>query len=242
MAVVENRKTKAKKVAAFFDVDNTLVRGSTSILFGKVAFRGGTIKRRDIWRFAFEQMMFIRRGEKNNKLADIKDRALSITKGYPLAALEPLLEKVYESEIKPRLWPQSVAALKEHLAQGHEVWLITAAPVELAELIAKDLGATGALGTIVGRKDGVLTGELVGDPLHGKAKRKAAKMLAQERGISLGKSWAYSDSVNDLPLLTLVKHAVAVNPDKALAKYAEAANWQTAKFKKRHLKSQRSAS
>ena len=180
--------------------------------------------------------MFIRRGEKNNKLADIKDRALSITKGYPLAALEPLLQRVYESEIKPRLWPQTVAAVREHLAQGHEVWLITAAPVELAELIAEDLGATGALGTIVGRKDGVLTGELVGAPLHGKAKRKAAKKLAQERGIALGKSWAYSDSVNDLPLLTLVKHAVAVNPDKALTKYAEAANWQIARFKKRHLK------
>lgn len=236
MAVIESEKKKAKKVAAFFDVDNTLVRGSTPILFGKVAFRGGTIKRRDIWRFAFEQMMFIRRGEKTATLSDIKDRALSITKGYPLSALEPLVQKVYESEIKPRLWPQTVAALKEHLAQGHEVWLITAAPVELAEVIAKDLGATGALGTIVGRKDGVLTGELVGAPLHGKAKRKAAKKLSAERGISLTKSWAYSDSVHDLPLLTLVKHAVAVNPDKALEKYAEAANWQIAKFKKRHLK------
>ncbi len=234
--MTSNQKLDAKKVAAFFDVDNTLVRGSTPILFGKVAFRGGNIKRRVIWRFAFEQMMFVRRGEKTNSLQEIKDRALSVTKGYQVKDLEPLLKKVYESEIKPRLWPESVKALKDHLAQGHEVWLLTAAPIELAQLIADDLGATGAVGTIVGRKDGVLTGELVGDPLHGQAKRNAAKKLAAERGISLNKSWAYSDSVHDLPLMTLVKHAVAVNPDKALTLYAEAANWDILRFKRRDLK------
>ena len=236
MAVVANEKNVEKKVAAFFDVDNTLVRGATTILFGKVAFRDGTIKRRDIWKFAFEQMMFIRRGEKNHTLANIKDRALSVTKGYSVSTLEPLMQSVYGSEIKPRLWPKMVVAVKDHLAQGHEVWLITAAPLELAELIAKDLGATGALGTLVEKKDGVLTGELIGEPLHGQAKRKAVKKLAIDRGISLSKSWAYSDSVNDLPLLTLVKNAVAVNPDKALTRYAEAANWNILRFKKRDLK------
>lgn len=116
------------------------------------------------------------------------------------------------------------------------MWLLTAAPIELAEAIAKDIGATGALGTIVGHKDGVLTGELIGEPLHGKAKRKAAKKLAKERGISLKRSWAYSDSYNDLPLLSLVGHAVAVNPDKILARHAEAAGWQILRFKKRDLR------
>ena len=232
----EPSEKKPKIEAAFFDVDNTLVRGSTSILFGKVAFAGGTIKRRDIWRFAFEQIMFIRRGEKNSKMADIKDRALSITKGHPVKELMDLIPIVYESEIKPRLWPGTVRALKEHLALGHEVWLITAAPVELAEQIAKDLGATGALGTIVGHHDGVLTGELIGDPLHGKAKRRAAKELAQERNISLKRSFAYSDSVNDLPLLTLVGNPVVVNPDKQLKRYADAAGWDILRFKRKHLK------
>ena len=227
---------KPKIEAAFFDVDNTLVRGSTSILFGKVAFTGGTIKRRDIWRFMFEQMMFIRRGENNEKMADFKDRALSLTKGHSVDELKGLIDIVYKNEIQPRLWPETVAAAKEHLAAGREVWLLTAAPVELAEAIARDIGATGALGTIVGHKDGVLTGELVGEPLHGKAKRKAAKKLAKERGISLKRSWAYSDSYNDLPLLSLVGHAVAVNPDKILARHAEAAGWEILKFKKRDLR------
>ena len=222
--------------AAFFDVDNTLVCGSTSILFGKVAFTGGTIRRRDIWRFAYEQIMFIRRGEKNSKMADFKDRALSLTKGHPIQELRDLLPQVYQQEIKPRLWPGMVRAVKEHLALGQEVWLITAAPQELAQQIADDLGATGALGTIVGHRDGVLTGELVGDPLHGQAKRKAARKLAKERHISLKRSFAYSDSVNDLPLLTLVGNPVVVNPDKALKRYADAAGWDILRFKRRELK------
>jgi HAD superfamily hydrolase (TIGR01490 family) len=222
--------------AAFFDVDNTLVRGSTSILFGKVAFAGGALKRRDLWRFAYEQVMFVRRGEKNSTMAGFKDRALSITKGHSITELRDLMPKVYREEIKPRLWPGTVRAVKEHLALGHEVWLITAAPQELGQLIADDLGATGALGTIVGHKDGVLTGELVGDPLHGQAKRKAARKLAKERNISLKRSFAYSDSVNDLPLLTLVGNPIVVNPDKVLKRYADAAGWDILRFKRKDLR------
>lgn len=225
-----------KKAAAFFDVDNTLVCGSTSIIFGKVAFTGGAIKRRDIWRFAWEHIMFIRRGEKNSKMADIKDRALSLTKGHKVEELRNLIDVVYRDEIRPRLWPRTVERLREHLAQGHEVWLVTAAPVELAQAIAKDLGATGALGTIVGHDGDVLTGELVGDPLHGKAKRKAVKTLAKERNLSLKRSWAYSDSVNDLPMLSAVGNAVAVNPDVQLRKYADAAGWEILKQSRRELR------
>lgn len=232
----KNEPKQHKIEAAFFDVDNTLVCGSTSILFGKVAFAGGALRRRDIWRFAYEQVMFIRRGENNNTMAGFKDRALSITKGHSIKELTDLMPKVYAQEIKPRLWPGTVRAVKEHLALGHEVWLITAAPQELGQLIADDLGATGALGTIVAHENGVLTGELVGNPLHGQAKRKAARKLAKERNISLKRSFAYSDSVNDLPLLTLVGNPIVVNPDKALKRYADAAGWEILKFKRKELR------
>ena len=228
-----------KKVAAFFDVDNTLVCGSTSILFGKVAFTGGSIKRRDIWRFMWEHVMFIRRGEKNSKMADIKDRALMLTKGHSVEELQGLIDQVYRDEIKPKLWPRSIERLKHHLEQGHEVWLVSAAPVELAQAIADDLGATGALGTIVGHDGNVLTGELVGAPLHGKAKRRAIKALAKERGISLRKSWAYSDSVNDLPMLSAVGNQVAVNPDQQLRRYAVAAGWEILRQRRRELRAQK---
>lgn len=226
---MSEQTSSAKKVAAFFDVDNTLVRGSTSIIFGKVAFTGGNIKRRDIWRFMWEHLRFIRRGEKNSKMADIKDRALSLTKGHSVEELKGLIDQVYENEIKPKLWPRSIERLNHHLAQGHEVWLVSAAPVELVDKIARELKANGALGTLVGHKDGVLTGELVGDPLHGKAKFQAVERLAKERGINLDESWAYSDSLNDLPLLTAVGHAVAVNPDPQLRRHAAAAGWEILK-------------
>ena len=228
-----------KKVAAFFDVDNTLVCGSTSILFGKVAFTGGSIKRRDIWRFMWEHVMYMRRGEKNSKMADFKDRALMLTKGHSVEELQGLIDQVYRDEIKPRLWPRSLERLKHHLEQGHEVWLVSAAPVELAQAIADDLCATGALGTIVGHDGNVLTGELVGAPLHGKAKRRAIKALAKERGISLRKSWAYSDSVNDLPMLSAVGNQVAVNPDQPLRRYAVAAGWEILRQRRRELKAQK---
>jgi len=228
-----------KKVAAFFDVDNTLVCGSTSILFGKVAFTGGSIKRRDIWRFMWEHVMYMRRGEKNSKMADFKDRALMLTKGHSVEELQGLIDQVYRDEIKPRLWPRSLERLKHHLEQGHEVWLVSAAPVELAQAIADDLGATGALGTIVGHDGNVLTGELVGAPLHGKAKRRAIKALAKERGISLRKSWAYSDSVNDLPMLSAVGNQVAVNPDAQLRRYAVAAGWEILRQRRRELRGQK---
>ena len=228
-----------KKVAAFFDVDNTLVCGSTSILFGKVAFTGGSIKRRDIWRFMWEHVMYMRRGEKNSKMADFKDRALMLTKGHSVEELQGLIDQVYRDEIKPRLWPRSLERLKHHLEQGHEVWLVSAAPVELAQAIADDLGATGALGTIVGHDGNVLTGELVGAPLHGKAKRRAIKALAKDRGISLRKSWAYSDSVNDLPMLSAVGNQVAVNPDQQLRRYAVAAGWEILRQRRRELKAQK---
>ena len=116
------------------------------------------------------------------------------------------------------------------------MWLLTASPRELGELIAQRLGATGALGTVVEVENGILTGALVGKPLHGVVKRKAAKKLAKERGISLKRSWAYSDSQNDLPLLTAVGNPIAVNPDKVLKRHALAADWPIMEFKKRDLK------
>lgn len=183
--------------------------------------------------------MYMRRGEKNSKMADFKDRALMLTKGHSVEELQGLIDQVYRDEIKPRLWPRSIERLKHHLEQGHEVWLVSAAPVELAQAIADDLGATGALGTIVGHDGNVLTGELVGAPLHGKAKRRAIKALAKERGISLRKSWAYSDSVNDLPMLSAVGNQVAVNPDQQLRRYAVAAGWEILRQRRRELKAQK---
>jgi HAD superfamily hydrolase (TIGR01490 family) len=233
------KKEQSKLSAAFFDVDNTILRGSSSFLFGKSAFERKFFSRKDFWRFAWHQFVFIWKGENNTKLSALKDRALSLVEGQRVSDLQDLVDEVYEKHIKLKLWPETVRLAKDHIKQGREVWLVTAAPQELGDVIAHELGLTGAIGTKVERKNGILTGKLVGKPIHGAEKRKALKALAKDRNLSLKRSYAYSDSQNDLPMLTAVGHPVAVNPDKILTRYAKAADWPIYDFKKRELKANR---
>ena len=236
---IQSKKKQPKKAAAFFDVDNTVLRGSSSFLFGKSAFERKFFSRKDFWRFAWAQFRFIWKGENNNKLASLKDRALSLVEGHRVRDLEELVDEVYDRHIKLKLWPETVRLAKDHIAEGREVWLVTAAPQELGDVISKRLGLTGAIGTKVERKNGILTGKIVGKPVHGPAKKTVIKKLAKNRHLSLRKSYAYSDSHNDLPMLTAVGHPVAVNPDKILTRYAKAADWPIYDFKKRELKANR---
>ena len=186
---------------------------------------------------AWEQARFISRGEKLNSLDVIRDKALSLVAGHRAVDLTDLTDLVYKEYISPKLWPETVRIAQEHIKAGREVWLVTATPKEIAEVIAHRLGLTGGLGTLVEvGADGVLTGKLVGQTLHGKAKRKAVKALAVERNISLKRSYAYSDSVNDLPMLNAVGNPNCVNPDVALRFYAKEASWPILDFKKRELR------
>jgi HAD superfamily hydrolase (TIGR01490 family) len=234
-----SKKEQSKLAAAFFDVDNTILRGSSSFLFGKSAFERKFFSRKDFWRFAWHQFVFIWKGENNTKLSALKDRALALVEGQLVSDLQILVDEVYDKHIKLKLWPETVRLAKDHIKQGREVWLVTAAPQELGDVIAHELGLTGAIGTKVERRDGILTGKLVGKPIHGPQKRKAILALAKERNLSLKRSYAYSDSQNDLPMLTAVGHPVAVNPDKILTRYAKAADWPIYDFKKRELKANR---
>ena len=186
---------------------------------------------------AWQQSLFISRGEKLNSLDAIKDKALSLIAGHKAEDLTALTDHVYENFISPKLWPETVRVAQQHMAAGREVWLVTATPKEIADVIAHRLGLTGGLGTHVEvNADGILTGRLVGKTLHGKAKRKAVKALAKERNINLDKSFAYSDSINDLPMMTAVGNPTAINPDASLRKHAIAAGWPILDFKKRELR------
>ena len=219
------KKEQSKLAAAFFDVDNTILRGSSSFLFGKSAFERKFFSRKDFWRFAWHQFVFIWKGENNTKLSALKDRALSLVEGQRVSDLQELVDEVYEKHIKLKLWPETVRLAKDHIKQGREVWLVTAAPQELGDVIAHELGLTGAIGTKVERKNGILTGKLVGKPIHGAEKRKALKALAKDRNLSLKRSYAYSDSQNDIPLLSVVTNPVATNPNDSLRAHAVLHNW-----------------
>ena len=125
-----------------------------------------------------------------------------------------------------RIWPGTRALAQLHLDQGQRVWLVTAAPIEIATIIARRLGLTGALGTVAEHVDGVYTGELVGEMLHGSAKAVAVTELAERFGLDLARCSAYSDSYNDLPMLSAVGDPCAINPDARLREHARAHDWR----------------
>lgn len=212
-------------IIAFFDVDNTLMRGASIYHVGRGAFRRRLISLRDILMFAWHDFRFVKKGENRAHLATAKERALQLVAGHTERDLVALAEDIYERDIQRKLWPETVDLTREHLAKGHEVWLISATPQLVGSVIAKRLGLTGALGTGVEAVDGVFTGRLEGHVLHAEHKAEVAERFAGERGVDLGDCWAYSDSRNDIPLLSLVGNPVVVNPDPLLAKHARQHGW-----------------
>ena len=226
-------------IVAFFDVDNTLMRGASVYYVGREAFRRGLISWRDIAVFAWHQFRFLAVGENREHLATAKERALGLVGGHSEEGLIALANDIYERDFAPKLWPETVALTKEHLAKGHEVWLITATPQLVAEVIAQRLGLTGALGTKVEALDGVFTGVLDGHVLHGDEKAAVAQEFARVKGSNLADCWAYSDSSNDIPLLTLVGNRVVVNPDAKLLAHAEAQGWDVLPLKRASIRDAR---
>ncbi|HEY5846240.1 MAG TPA: HAD-IB family hydrolase, partial [Microlunatus sp.] len=140
--------------------------------------------------------------------------------------VEELTAEIYDESIAEHIWPGTRAMAQLHLDVGHQVWLVTAAPVEVAGVIAGRLGMTGALGSVAERSDGVYTGRLTGVLLHGPAKAEAVRRVAERHGLDLDRCYAYSDSFNDLPLLSLVGNPCAVNPDRRLLQHADERGWQ----------------
>jgi HAD superfamily hydrolase (TIGR01490 family) len=225
-----------KPIVAFFDVDNTLLRGASIFHIAKAARRRRLITPVDIVRFCWHQATFLFIGENQRQLASIKDRALELLGGHTESELIVLANEVFDRDIRPRLWPETVELTREHLRKGHEVWLITATPQLVAQVISDRLGLTGALGTLFEATDGVFTGKLDGEMLHGQRKAVAAAALAASRGADVADCWAYSDSRNDIPLLSLVGHRAVVNPDAGLTRHAKSQGWVILQLRRSSLK------
>lgn len=220
-----NQTASDRPIIAFFDVDNTLMRGTSLFHLGLEAWSQGVIGWRQILPFSWHQMRFIAKGENDAHLHSARERALELAGGMPSTTVLALAERIWEHRIRPRLWPETVELAQEHLRKGHEVWLVSATPWEVGDLMARRLGLTGALGTRVEEVDGVYTGKLIGHVLHGDRKAVAARELAVSIGADLDDCWAYSDSRNDIPLLGMVGNRVVVNPDASLARHAAEHDW-----------------
>jgi len=222
-----DRILRDPKAAAFFDVDNTVVQGASLFHLAKGLYRRGFFPLRLILRGAWLNIYFRVVGKENPEhIAQAREASLDLIKGHTVEELEAAADEIYSESIEARIWPGTRAIAQQHLDVGQPVWLVTAAPIEVATMMAFKLGLTGALGSRAEEVDGVYTGHLVGDLLHGQAKADAMQALADEHGFDLARCHAYSDSYNDLPMLSLVGYPCAINPDGRLKPYALQRGWE----------------
>lgn len=217
---------------AFFDVDNTMMVGASIFHFARGLAARKYFSTADLAGFAWQQVKFRIAGrETQDGIATSREQALSFVAGRSVAELVALGEEIYDDLMADKIWSGTRALAQMHIDAGQRVWLVTATPVELALIIARRLGLTGALGTVAESENGVYTGRLVGEMLHGKAKAHAVRALATREGLDLRRCTAYSDSANDVPMLSAVGTAVAVNPDTTLREVARRRGWEIRDFR-----------
>ena len=218
--------------AAFFDVDNTMMQGASIYYFARGLAARKYLSSGDILRYGWRQVRFrLVAAEHPGHVSSSKSAALAFVAGWRVEEMEQLCEEIFDELMADRIWAGTRALAQLHLDAGQRVWLVTAAPIELGRIIATRLGLTGALGTVAEIRDGVYTGQLVGDLLHGPAKADTIRALAAAEGLDLERCAAYSDSINDTPMLSLVGKPVAVNPDGALRREARRRGWEIRDFR-----------
>jgi len=211
--------------AAFFDLDKTLMAGSSGIFFARAAYETGMISRSRLVRDVYENLRFRLLGSTDDRADVVRRRVAETIAGVRVRDLERLSPRVL-SGVLPRLYPQMLERAYAHQDEGRRVYILTAASQEMADLLAHVLAFDGGLGTRSEIIDGRYTGRPAGPFNYREGKVLAMRDLAEREAIELGDSYAYSDSESDLPMLRAVRHAVVVNPDAALRRIAAQERWE----------------
>jgi HAD superfamily hydrolase (TIGR01490 family) len=215
--------------AAFFDLDRTLMAGSSAFQFGRAAYHAGLVSRRRLAADAIENVRFRLRGSTDAGTDRLRVRVGELLEGVRVRDLQRLAPDVLAG-VLPRLYPRMLERAYEHQDAGRPIFICTAASQEMADLMAIVLTFDGAVGSVSEVVDGVYTGRPGGPFTYREGKAEAIRDLAEREDIDLAASWAYSDSESDLPMLRLVGHPVAVNPDAALARVAREEGWEILRF------------
>jgi HAD superfamily hydrolase (TIGR01490 family) len=218
--------------AAFFDLDRTLISGSSVFVFGVAAWRAGLVRRREFVRDAAGAIAFRFRGAGDDTSNAVRDRILGAVKGVRNEDLVALNASIVPRLLE-RVRPEAQRLVDLHRHAGRATFIVSASPVELVEPLALALGMTAGIGTRSAIEDGVYTGELAGPFCYGPGKVEAIAELARWEGFDLPQCWAYSDSASDLPMLHAVGHPVAVNPDGKLERIADDQGWPIIVFSKK---------
>ncbi len=226
---------ESERGAAFFDLDRTIITGSALFTFGWAAYRNGMLANRDLAKDALNTLTFIFAGASDDKAEGVRDRVLGAIAGVPVADLAELGEQIIPA-LEDDVRREARGLIDLHHAAGRDTYIVSASPVEIVDRFAKSIGMTGGIGTVAEIEDGIYTGDLAEPFCYGEGKAEAIKRLAKEEGYDLERSYAYSDSISDLPMLELVGHPVAVNPDRALEAIGVNRGWPIVEFSKTRKK------
>ena len=217
--------------AAFFDLDKTLMEGSSAFQFARAAYRKGMMSRRQLARDVWANVKFRLEGSTDEATAELRDRIFESIAGQRVVDLERLVPDVLAG-VLPRLYEQMLHVAWEHQDAGRPVFIVTAASQEMAAMLAHVLHFDGGIGSRSEIHDGVYTGKPAGLFTYREGKAEAIREVARQEGIDLAVSFAYSDSESDLPMMRTVGHPVAVNPDPHLERVAREEGWQIMRFDK----------
>lgn len=216
--------------AAFFDLDKTLMAGSSGMEFARIARRRGLISRMQVLRWGRDHLRYRLKGATDEETAQVMQVAKETLANVRASEISRMWPEVLAG-ILPRVYPEMLAEVYRHQDAGRQTYIVSAAGSDMVTSLARVLGMDGGIGTrYIVNEEGVFTGELDGPFVYGPGKVPAMKRIAEENGIDLSESWAYSDSASDLPMLEAVGNAVAVNPDAHLLAAAKEGDWQVMRF------------
>jgi HAD superfamily hydrolase (TIGR01490 family) len=217
------------RAAAFFDLDKTLIEGSSAIHFGRAAYRRGLVTKRRLALDLVANVRFRLRGSTDEETDALRQRILDSIAGHRVVDLARLGPEMLAG-ILPRAYPQMLDVAWRHQDEGLDVYIVTAASQELADTMARVFVLDGGIGMRSEVRDGVYTGRPEGPFTYREGKAEAIREVARRDGLDLAESWAYSDSASDLPMLRVVGHPVAVNPDRELLRVARESGWGVLRF------------
>jgi HAD superfamily hydrolase (TIGR01490 family) len=217
------------RAAAFFDLDKTLIEGSSAIDFARASYKRGLLSRREMAKGLWENLMFRLNGSTDQSTEILRAKVLDAIAGTRVIDLMRLGPDVLAT-LLPRIYPEMLHEAWEHQDAGRPIYIVTAASQEMAESLAHVLGFDGGIGTRSEVKDGVYTGRPDGPLTYREGKPVAMREVAEREGIDLAESFAYSDSESDLPMLRCVGNPVVVNPDAELEGVARAEGWRIMRF------------
>ena len=215
--------------AAFFDLDKTILATSSALAFARPFYRGGLISRSDVVRSAYAQFIFLASGADHDQMETMRRYMSDLVTGWDVAKVRDIVAETIDVIIDPAIYDEAVALIEEHRASGRDVVIISSSGTEVVEPIGERLGVDIAVGSQLGIEDGRYTGEIL-FYAYGEGKAQAMRELAAERGYDLTASYAYTDSITDLPMLNLVGHPTAVNPDDDLRRIAAERDWPVLDF------------